>query len=45
MAEVLRRAVDAYLADRYVDAAAALRATFGVDPKASALDRDEWDRG
>ena len=44
MAEVIRRALDTYLA-RERDAAAALSATFGGDPNANAPDRDEWDRG
>lgn len=45
LAEVIRRAVDAYLTDSHIDADAALAATFGADPHASAPDRDEWDRG
>jgi predicted DNA-binding protein len=45
MAEVVRRALDAYLEDEVPDPEAALRATFGADPDASAPDRDEWDRG
>ncbi|MBW3605885.1 MAG: ribbon-helix-helix domain-containing protein [Actinobacteria bacterium] len=45
LAEVVRRAVDAYLADSHVDAEAALAATFGADPHATAPSRDEWDRG
>ena len=44
MAEIIRRAVDAYLAAE-ADAAAALSATFGVDPDAAPPSRDEWDRG
>ena len=44
LAEVVRRALDAYLrAER--DAAAALASTFGADPDASMASRDEWDRG
>ncbi len=43
MAEVIRRALDVYLAaDR--DPAPALAATFGADPSAEAPSRDEWDR-
>lgn len=43
LAEVVRRALDAYLgAER--DAAAALASTFGADPEASMPSRDEWDR-
>lgn len=45
LAEVVRRAVDAYLADTYVDVDTALAATFGADPHAAAPDRSEWDRG
>jgi hypothetical protein len=45
LAEVVRRAVDAYLAHTHVDADAALAATFGADPSATAPSRDEWDRG
>lgn len=44
MAEVIRRALDAYLT-REPDAAGALAATFGADPGAAAPDRSEWDRG
>lgn len=44
MAEVIRRALDIYLA-REGDASAALSATFGGDPSALAADRTEWDRG
>ena len=44
MAEVIRRALDSYLATEG-DASAALLATFGADPDASAPDRGEWDRG
>ena len=44
MAEVIRRALDAYL-DAERDSAAALAATFGADPDASVPSRDDWDRG
>ena len=44
MAEVIRRALDSYLANEG-DASAALLATFGADPDATAPDRSEWDRG
>jgi predicted DNA-binding protein len=44
MAEVIRRALDQYLGDD-VDATAALRATFGAAPDATAPSRDEWQRG
>ena len=43
MAEVIRRAVDRYLATER-DPGPALAATFGADPDAQAPDRDEWDR-
>ncbi len=45
LAEVVRRAVDAYLADTHVDTDTALAATFGADPHAAAPNRGEWDRG
>lgn len=45
LAEVVRRAVDAYLAGTHLDADAALAATFGADPQARAPSRDEWGRG
>ena len=45
MAEVIRRALDAYLSNEMPDAASALERTFGAVPDASAPDRDEWDRG
>ena len=44
MAEVIRRALDSYLAHEG-DASAALVATFAADPDAQAPDRREWDRG
>ena len=44
MAEVIRRALNAYL-EQEGDPAAALAATFGSDPDAAAPDRYEWDRG
>jgi hypothetical protein len=44
MAEVIRRALDSYLAQEG-DVATALVATFGIDPEATGSDRDEWDRG
>ncbi len=43
LAEVVRRALDAYLEGER-DAAAALAGTFGADPNAGAPSRDEWDR-
>jgi predicted DNA-binding protein len=44
MAEIVRRALDAYLAGE-VDTTAVLDATFGAVPDASVPSRDEWDRG
>ncbi len=44
MAEVIRRALDAYLGDEE-GADSALRATFGAVPDASAPSRDDWHRG
>lgn len=43
MAEVIRRALEAYVAA--VDARAALAATFGAAPDIAVPSRDEWDRG
>lgn len=43
LAEVVRRALDAYLAAER-DTDAALAATFGADPDAAAPGRDEWAR-
>jgi hypothetical protein len=45
MAEVVRRALDSYLADEFPDPRPALAQTFGAIPDATAPDRDEWDRG
>lgn len=44
MAEVIRRALDAYLDDEG-DAVAALSSTFGANPDASAPSREDWRRG
>ena len=44
MAQVIRRAVDEYLDDR-PDPGAALAATFGAIPHATAPPRDAWSRG
>jgi ElaB/YqjD/DUF883 family membrane-anchored ribosome-binding protein len=44
MAEVIRRAVDAYVSDR-PDPAVTLAATFGAIPDATVPSRDEWARG
>ena len=45
LAELVRRAVDAYLADRTVDPATALNDTFGALPNLEVPSRDEWNRG
>jgi hypothetical protein len=45
MAEIVRRALDAYLDEESPDPRPALAATFGADPRAAAPSRDEWDRG
>lgn len=45
MAEVIRRALDDYLANRDPDPGLALAATFGAEPDASVPNRDEWQRG
>jgi hypothetical protein len=44
MAEIVRQALDAYLAGD-VDPSVVLAATFGAVPDASVPSRDEWDRG
>ena len=44
LAEVVRRAVDAYLGTER-DPGPALAATFGADRDARTPSRDEWDRG
>lgn len=44
MAEVIRSAVDEYVADER-DPVAALASTFGADPDILVPSRDEWDRG
>ncbi|MPZ13393.1 MAG: ribbon-helix-helix domain-containing protein [Chloroflexi bacterium] len=45
LAEVVRRAVDAYLDREYTDPSVALAPTFGADPDATYPTRGEWDRG
>ena len=45
MAEVIRSAVDAYLASTALEADVVLASTFGVLPEISAPDRDEWASG
>jgi hypothetical protein len=44
MAEVVRRALDAYLS-RDLDPVTALQATFGAAPDFDVPSRDEWSRG
>jgi hypothetical protein len=45
MAEVIRRALDNYLATQAPDPNPALAATFGVAPDLEVPNRDEWTRG
>jgi predicted DNA-binding protein len=45
MADVVRTALDHYLQGSGSDPAAALQATFGVDPDMAVPSRDEWHRG
>jgi hypothetical protein len=45
MAEVVRRALDAYLEDESPNPQIALAATFGAAPDATVPSRDDWDRG
>jgi predicted transcriptional regulator len=45
IAEIVRRALDAYLDEENPDPRPALAATFGADPGAFAPSRDEWARG
>lgn len=45
LAEVVRRALDAYLDREIVASATVLADTFGADPGAAYPDRDEWNRG
>jgi len=44
LAELVREALDVYLADRSVDPATALNSTFGKLPKLEVPNRDEWQR-
>jgi predicted DNA-binding protein len=44
LAEIVRRALDVYLAEVHVDPSEAMAATFGADPDAQYPERDEWDR-
>jgi predicted DNA-binding protein len=45
LAELVRDAVDEYLAHTLPDTGAALEATFGALPDLDVPSRDEWDRG
>jgi hypothetical protein len=45
MAEVIRRAIDAYVVVEWPDPVRTLELTFGADPDAATPSRDEWDRG
>jgi predicted DNA-binding protein len=45
LAEIVRRALDAYLAHEAADPTDALRRTFGAIPDLEVPSRDEWDRG
>jgi len=45
MAEIIRRALDAYLEDENPDPRPALAATYGADPTLVAPSRTEWERG
>ena len=45
MAEVIRQALDSYLASEFPDARSALAETFGASPDATAPSRDEWTCG
>ena len=45
LAEVIREAIDAYVAEAGVGTETALAATFGAAPDISPPRRDDWDRG
>jgi len=45
LAQVVREALDQYLADSHADPTRALESTFGADPGIEAPDRDVWARG
>ncbi len=45
LAQVIREAVTAYIAEAPPEADKALSATFGAAPEAQIPSRDEWDRG
>ncbi len=44
LAELIREALDAYLADRTADPQDALDSTFGALPRLKVANRNEWDR-
>jgi hypothetical protein len=44
MAELIREAIDSYLACAHPEPRAVLDATFGIDPDFQVPSRDEWDR-
>ena len=44
LAEVIREAIDAYLAGAPPEPGVALEATFGIAPDFRVPSRDEWDR-
>jgi predicted DNA-binding protein len=45
LAQLVREALDAYIAESAADPTDALSATFGAAPGFTAPGRDEWDRG
>jgi predicted DNA-binding protein len=45
MAEIVRRALNAYLEDEHPDPELALAVTYAAHPDAAVPGRDEWDRG
>jgi hypothetical protein len=45
LAEVVRQALDRYLAEEVPDRTRALDETFGIDSEAAVPDRNEWARG
>ncbi len=45
LAQVIRRALDEYLATQHADVDATLADTYGADPQAMAPSRDDWSRG
>lgn len=45
LTQVIREAVDAYLAHPHTDFEEVMRATFGAAPNLEVPSSDEWDRG